>query len=86
MTKAYLISTIDIRIKELTAKYRTYFDENGPSQSKSGRACMRSRVLKDIDTLKLFKYILKACPDSFEISDPNICLTMDKFIEPRRLK
>ena len=86
MTKAYLLKTIDIRIEELNQKYRMYFKEDGPSKSKSGRACLRSQTLKDLDTLKLFKYIIKKCPDSFEISDPNMCIIMDRFIEPRRLK
>ena len=87
MDKDFILHAIKARLEELGKKYREYCDiDNGPSKSASGSACMRARVKKDIDTLRLVEYLVMWCPDSFEITDKDMSDIMDRFLEPRRLK
>lgn len=75
------------RIKILEINYRKYFDTDiGPSKSKSGAACMRSRIKKDLEVLKLIEYLLMYCPDTMSIDSSSICAAFDKLVEPRELK
>ena len=87
MNKEYMLALIRDRIKELEKIYRDYFDtDNGPSKSHSGSACLRSRTLKDMGTLKLIEYLLVYCPDSMEIVSEDITKAFDRLVEPRRLR
>lgn len=79
MNKEWMLQICRQRIKELQQKYRLYFDSTGPSKSLSGQACLRSRIMKDIRTLKLLEYLLSYCPDSMLIEDQEICGAFDKL-------
>lgn len=86
MNKEYLLSVIRQRIKQVESEYRKYFDlENGPSKSYSGAACMRSRLKKDLGTLRLLEYIITNCND-ITLDDDELCNAFDRLVEPRRLK
>lgn len=86
MNKAYMLEMVRQRIKILEAKYREYFDTNGPSKSISGAACIRSRIKKDLGVLQLLEYLLLYCPDTMEIDNSNLCAAFDRLVEPRELK
>lgn len=87
MDKEYMLSMVKVRIAELESIYRGYFDtDKGPSKTYMGSACLRSRTLKDINTLKLIEYLLMYCPDTMIIDDPTITAAFDRLAEPRRLK
>lgn len=87
MNKEYMLTLIRERIKQLEITYRSYFDtDNGPSKSYHGSACMRSRTLKDMNTLKLIEYLLMYCPDTMEIVSEELIKAFDRLTEPRRLK
>lgn len=84
MDKEYMLQTIKIRIKELEKKYREYFStDNGPSSSKSGAACMRSRIKKDLDVLKLLEALLMYCPATMVIDNENLERVFNRLTEPR---
>lgn len=86
MNKEYLLSVIKQRIKQVESEYRKYFDlENGPSKSYSGAACMRSRLKKDLGTLRLLEHIITNCKD-ITLDDDDLCNAFDRLVEPRRLK
>ena len=87
MNKEYMLALTRERIAQLEAKYREYFDlDNGPSKSYSGASCIRSRIKKDLGTLKLIEYLLVYCPDSMSIESDDITQAFDRLTEPRRLK
>lgn len=87
MEKEYLLKVIRLRIKQLEEEYRKYFDlTNGPSKSYSGAACIRSRLKKDLGTLHLLNYLVTLCPDTMCIDNTDLCSTIDRLVEPRRLK
>jgi hypothetical protein len=87
MNKEYLMNLVRQRITELESAYRSYFDlDNGPSKSYSGAACARSRIKKDLGTLRLLEYLLMYCPDSMTIDNQEICDAFDRLTEPRKLK
>lgn len=87
MNKEYMLRLIKERIAQLEKKYREYCNiDSGPSRTYSGSACMRSRVKKDISTLKLLECILFYCPDSMSVNNPDAEEAFDRLVEPRRLK
>lgn len=87
MNKEYMLKVCQERIKELQSKYRLYFDtDKGPSKSISGAACIRSRILKDIRTLKLLEYLLMYCPDTMSIDNQELQDAFDRLTEPRKLR
>ena len=86
MNKEDMLALIRIRIEELESEYRKYFDtENGPSKSYSGSACLRSRVKKDLGTLKLLEYLILRCDGSVTLNEENEP-AFNRLVEPRRLK
>ena len=87
MDKEYMLTAIRGRITELEVQYRKYFDqETGPSKTYYGAACMRSRVKKELDTLKLIQYLLLYCPNTMEIESAELTAVFDRLVEPRRHK
>ena len=87
MDRDYMLQSVRIRIEELQKKYREYFDtDNGPSRSVSGAACIRSRILKDLGTLKLIEYLLVSCSSKMTIDNEELCRAFDRLVEPRKLK
>lgn len=87
MNKEYMLRLIKERIAQLEKKYREYCNtDTGPSKSYMGSACLRSRVKKDINTLKLLECILFFCPDSMTIDNADAEAAFDRLVEPRRLK
>lgn len=87
MNREYLLQVVANRIKELQVEYRKYFDtDNGPSKSFSGAACIRSRIRKDLGTLKLIQYLLEYCPDTMVIESKDIIDAVDRLVEPRKLR
>ena len=86
MNKDDMLALIRIRISELESEYRKYFDtDNGPSKSYSGSACLRSRVKKDLGTLKLLEYLILRCADSVILNIENEA-AFNRLVEPRRLR
>lgn len=82
-----MLAQVRYRIKQLESEYRQYFDtDNGPSTSKSGAACIRSRITKDLGTLHLIEYLLMYCPDTMLIDSDDICKAFDRLTEPRKLR
>lgn len=87
MNKEFMLAQVRYRIKQLETEYRQYFDtDNGPSTSKSGAACIRSRITKDLGTLHLIEYLLMYCPDTMLIDSSDICKAFDRLTEPRKLR
>ena len=87
MDKKYMLIAICNRIAELEKQYRKYFDqETGPSKTYYGAACMRSRIKKELETLKLIQYLLMYCPDTMEIDSAELTAVFDRLVEPRRHK
>lgn len=87
MNKEFMLAQVRYRIKQLESEYRQYFDtDNGPSTSKSGAACIRSRITKDLGTLHLIEYLLMYCPDTMLIDSDDICKAFDRLTEPRKLR
>lgn len=88
MNKQYLLAAIRQRIAQVESEYRKYFDlENGPSKSYSGASCMRSRLKKDLGTLRLLEYLVLRCPDDMTLPDNDeLVKAFDRLVEPRRLK
>lgn len=85
MNKDYLLTQIRARIEQVEVEYRKYFDlENGPSKSYSGAACSRSRLKKDLGTLRLLEYLIIRCPDTMELID-SLVEAFDRLVEPRKL-
>lgn len=87
MNKKYILQKIKERINQLNEQYRKYFDTvNGPSKSVSGSACLRSRITKDLATLRLIEYCVMFCPDNFDLNSPDLEKAFDRLTEPRRLR
>lgn len=87
MKKDYLLRMIRQRITELETKYRDYFDlDTGNSKSYSGAACMRSRIKKDLGTLKLLECLVMYCPNTMRLDNQEICDAFERLVEPRILK
>lgn len=71
MNKQWMLEQIAVRLAELTKTYNSYCSTaTGPSKSASGAACMRSRIKKDKDALKLIRTLLEHCSDDVIITDP----------------
>ena len=86
MNKDYLLRVIRERIKQVEEEYRKYFDlENGPSKSYSGAACIRSRLKKDLGTLRLLEYCICHC-SSITLDNDDLINAFDRLVEPRKLK
>lgn len=82
MTKTDMLMMIDMRIPELEADYRTYFDDS--NYTPQSRKAMRSMKLKDLGTLRLLRFVLKACPCDIEVTDPLMLSTFERLTEPQR--
>lgn len=82
MNKDYMLMMIKDRLKELEKKYRMYFDtDTGPSKSKSGAACIRSRINKQILTLRLLEHIVLRCPGNLTIDSDDLIKAFMKLVE-----
>lgn len=83
MNKEYMLAAICGRIEELRKEYRSYFNtDSGPSKSISGAACMRSRKLKDIQTLQLLENLVSHMSDTDVLPD-ELVPAFDRLVEPR---
>lgn len=84
MDKDYMLGAVNERIGVLEARYREYFDtDTGPSRTYMGAACSRSRVRKDLGTLRLIGYLLAYCPDSMEVDSEDIIRAFDRLTDTR---
>jgi hypothetical protein len=82
--KDYMLEEIACRIECLKEAYRkavTGFTIRGDPVTKSGGACLRSRIKKDICALTLVKEILEQCTDDIEISDPDSITGFNRLVK-----
>ena len=76
-----MLQMLKIRIEELEKKYRMYFDtDSGPSKSKSGAACIRSRIKKQLGVLKLLEHIILRS-SIVTIDNDDLCAAFMKLVE-----
>lgn len=82
--KDYMLEELAYRIEYLKEAYKAYAQGHnirGDPVTRSGAACLRSRVKKDICTLSLVKEILEQCTDDIVIEDPDSLLGFDRLVK-----
>lgn len=88
LDKAYMLSAIRERVLELEDKMRGLKSgrlPDGTPCTYRGACVGRSRVKKDLGTLRLLEALLESC-GRFSVDDPELVGAFDRLVEPRRSK
>ena len=88
LDKKYMEERLLDRMKELNEKYRSLCSSRLPDGTVctyAGAAVNRSRVQKELGTLKLIYKIL-SFTKSLDIDDEELVDAFDRLVEPRRKK
>lgn len=83
MNKEFMLASVKHRLKELEQNYALACDNvtrSGRRLTKSGGACYRSRLKRDICTLKLVRELLASCTAEY-IMDVDAADGFDRLIK-----